>query len=62
MKVPPVLLIRIEVEGSPCAIVLAGSLEDEWALCAWATSPRTRRGIIEAVEDALDELSQKRAA
>ncbi len=62
MRAPPVLVIRIEVEGSPCAIVLAGSLEDEWALCAWATSPRTRRRIVAAVEDALDALAERRAA
>ena len=62
MNAPPILLVRVELEELPVSILLAGSYEDEQRLRVWLSSPGTRRIVLEAVEDALDELADRRAA
>lgn len=62
MSVAPVLLVRVELEELPVAIVLATSHEDERRLRMWLADPRTRSRVLEAVEDALDDVAERRAA
>lgn len=58
----PILLVRIKLEELPVAIVLASTWEDEQRLRAWLASPVSRHPVLRAVEDALDDLTGRRAA
>jgi hypothetical protein len=62
MSPRPVLLVRVELELPLAAIVLATTSEDEERLRVWLSSPAACRHVLQAVEDALDELSKRRAA
>lgn len=54
----PLLLVRLELEELPLALVLASSAEDERRLRHWLAAPAVRRRVLAAVEDALDELRE----
>lgn len=60
MRAAPILVVRVELEAIPVAIVHAGSLEDEQRLRAWLASPATRMRILDAIADALDDLEETR--
>jgi hypothetical protein len=62
MRRAPLLLVRVELEELPLAVVLASSAEDEARLRAWLAQPAARRRLLDAVEHALDELTGRRAA
>jgi len=58
----PLLVVRVELEELPVAIVIATSEEDEQRLRVWLSTPAARRHVLQAVEDALDALAERRAA
>ena len=58
----PLLIVELELEGNPRALVLSPTYEDEMCLRRWLTSPVARRRILQAVECALDDLAGRRAA
>ncbi len=62
MSAPPILLVRVELEQLPVSIVIAASAEDETRLRGRLESRGARRSVIQAVEDALDELAQRQVA
>jgi hypothetical protein len=58
----PSLVLRVELEESPRALVLAASAEDERRLRVWLARPAVRRRLLAALEDVLDLLERKEAA
>lgn len=58
----PILLVRVELEELPVSIVLASTAEDENRLRVWLSNPAARLHVLRAVEDALDQLAERRAA
>lgn len=56
MKPPPLLLVRVELEGLPVLMILAASAEDEARVHAWLSSSAVRQRILEAVAHLLDDL------
>ena len=62
MSAPPILLVRVELEELPVAIVIASTAEDEARLRAWLCSPAARRHVLRSVKDVLDDVAGTRAA
>jgi hypothetical protein len=54
----PALLVRLELEERPRALVLAASAEDEARLRVWLTRPAVRRRLLAALEDVLNLLEE----
>jgi hypothetical protein len=62
MKAARMLLLQVELEEAPLAIVHASTSEDEQRLRLWLSTPGARRHVVRAVEDAIDQLAERRAA
>jgi hypothetical protein len=58
----PALLLRVDLEEIPLAILLASSAEDEERIRVAMTRPATRQRILAAVAAALDDLAAGRRA
>jgi hypothetical protein len=62
VNVAPILLVRVELEELPVSTAVASCAEDEARLRVWLSTRAARRHVLQAVEDALDQLAGRRAA
>jgi hypothetical protein len=53
----PELLFAVTLEGLPTMRIVADSFEDELRLRRWLRSPGSRRRLLDAVLDGLNELA-----
>jgi len=59
---PPAILVRIGLEDTPAIVVEADTWEDEQRFGTWVASPFVRRRTVAAMDAAIGQFGERRAA